>query len=1016
MKKVVFTFGRMNPPTIGHEKLANKIKDVAKKEQAPARIYLSHTQNNKTDPLSYIEKIRYAQKAFGIAHKSTAKNIFGILPDLEKEGYTDVIMVVGSDRVTEFKNLMNRYNGKEYNFNSISVVSAGERDPDAVGVAGMSGTKLRELAVKGEEKKFKSGLASKLTDADKTKIYNTIRRTIKEDVDLFDIFLEKTEVSQDSDIKDKEGTQPSVYYKGLSKSTKDKRDTHFKKGAKMDDDNPAAYKPAPGDATAKTKPSKHTKKYKAMFGESYEDTSELNEKIEGLVKKAEKSGMPYGILKKVYDRGMAAWRTGHRPGTTPQQWGFARVNSFVTKSSGTWGKADSDLAAKVRKEEFAESVWAESYLQDLELDELIDILSDEEITENDIVEFSELTDIDEAFLNVSQRLKRSRLMKRLAPKIARARKIRKKRMADAGRLLKRSRKQAKNLLRKKFAGKTGENYANLSYSQKMTVDKLVSKHSAKIEKLAKRLLPKIRKAEIARVQAARSSKNESTIVESAIQMENKPKRFKELFTEARKSSEESENILMGLRKAVSLKGKDIQFDNSKKMKVSDSEARKALAVFDDLRTTGEKQVYLKKLSKSPESFKAALTDKTPGKGEPKRGISLGGKFGKKFDEGAVDTAKASIEREKTQDKEKFDRILDRARLADVRTKNRQESVSENFSLADSADAAIIKKAEKSGIPLGVLREVYDRGIECYDESVHVGKTKQQFAFDRLNSFISGGKTTTTLDADLYESIYKSPAHARLQKHLDKIYKTSKYKNDVRKLGGTPEKPGSQNMFMKTKKEEVTEVGGAGERGTNALTKKYKSDTPGQGDNSGLNELGSPLERLLSRLRAKPNMNLAIRHYLKYKKENPTVDDRTAAVRVIQDMGLPLKIGTELLLKTLKDLNKLQTEEATPCCDDCDNYYDHEITEAEYQGKKVELNNPFRLPSGSTKKFGVYTKNDKGNIVKVTFGDPNMEIKRDDPARRKSFRARHGCDDNPGPKWKAKYWSCYQWRSGAKVDN
>ena len=67
-----------------------------------------------------------------------------------------------------------------------------------------------------------------------------------------------------------------------------------------------------------------------------------------LKKKAEKSGMPMGILRKVYNRGVAAWRTGHRPGTTPQQWGLARVNSFVTKSSGTWGKADKDLAAKVR--------------------------------------------------------------------------------------------------------------------------------------------------------------------------------------------------------------------------------------------------------------------------------------------------------------------------------------------------------------------------------------------------------------------------------------------------------------------------------------------------------------------------------------------------------------------------------------------------------------------------------------------------------------------------------------------
>ena len=73
------------------------------------------------------------------------------------------------------------------------------------------------------------------------------------------------------------------------------------------------------------------------------------EEKKGLAAKAEKSGMPIGILRQVYNRGMAAWKTGHRPGTTPQQGGMARVNSFVTKSSGTWGKADKDLAAKVRK-------------------------------------------------------------------------------------------------------------------------------------------------------------------------------------------------------------------------------------------------------------------------------------------------------------------------------------------------------------------------------------------------------------------------------------------------------------------------------------------------------------------------------------------------------------------------------------------------------------------------------------------------------------------------------------------
>ncbi|MGA1155181.1 MAG: hypothetical protein ACO3TR_04505, partial [Burkholderiaceae bacterium] len=108
---------------------------------------------------------------------------------------------------------------------------------------------------------------------------------------------------------------------------------------------------------------------------------------------------------------------------------------------------------------------------------------------------------------------------------------------------------------------------------------------------------------------------------------------------------------------------------------------------------------------------------------------------------------------------------------------------------------------------------------------------------------------------------------------------------------------------------------------------------------------------------------------------------------------------------IERINRSRIAEET-CCDDCDKHFDHIVEETEYQGRKVKLNDPFRLPAGSRKKFGVYVKNDKGNVVKVTFGDPNMEIKRDDPERRKSYRARHGCD-NPGPKWKANYWSCYQ---------
>jgi len=335
-KKVVFSFGRMNPPTAGHEKLANAVTKEAKASGADARIYLSHTQNNKKDPLSYKDKVKYAKKAFGSAVKSSrARTIIEIAKELEADGYTDITLVFGDDREGEMVNLIKKYNGKEFNFNSISSKSAGKRDPNAKGVEGISGTLLRDYAKQGNYKKFAGALASKLSDADKKAIYNEIRKvfSIKEDVeferiafreaylvgDIFNVgdivvdlnlneefeiveqgtnFLyckgadgnvhtkwisdltekksakdDDTEVRQDKDIADKDGTQPAKYFAGLkSKSTKSTRDAHFKKGAEKSDDDPSAYKPAPGDATAKTKPSTHTKKFKAMFGEASHKT------------------------------------------------------------------------------------------------------------------------------------------------------------------------------------------------------------------------------------------------------------------------------------------------------------------------------------------------------------------------------------------------------------------------------------------------------------------------------------------------------------------------------------------------------------------------------------------------------------------------------------------------------------------------------------------------------------------------------------------------------------------------
>ena len=707
----VFTFGRFNPPTTGHEKLIDALaKQQSKNAGSVMYVYPSHSQNPKKDPLPHALKTAYMRKMFpkyrGNIIAGKERNVFDIAVTLHKKGHKSIVMVVGSDRVAEFDRLLNTYNGVDgkhgyYGFDNIEVVSAGERDPDAEGVTGMSASKMRAAASSGDFDSFKTGVPSSFKDSQK--LYNDVRKNmgIREEREMGEMndfetlrdmyltgklwnvgdlveangvegriirkgtnyvaFNDSTgkvhkawlhdiverdykkeyanyqgtpeqiarrssrnqarrvmgdkaiqgmdvghkdndpmnndpsnlknedpsvnrreprlrEIKQDPDIKKSKGTEPAKYYakdakgKDMAVSTKKARDTHFTKGAKMDDDNPAAYKQAPGDKGKKTKPSTHTKKFKQMYGEALpknadqgdyiddfaksdapqfkgkskekrkdmaiaaylsknesvldftletlnedghtdvasmknkvqiamnalqkmqmelnkigdendlptwwtnkvatavarlddmadyldvkveknvdedkkftagkykitvhskpsekskpkpksalgkkfnlvkskdeektdeslwanihkkrqrikqgsgekmrkagskgaptpsqlkrakgesidKDAYHLDEKIAGLIKKAEKSGMPYGILKKVYDRGMAAWRTGHRPGTTPQQWAFARVNSFTTKSSGTWGKADKDLAKQVRGESVElKNAWGE---------------------------------------------------------------------------------------------------------------------------------------------------------------------------------------------------------------------------------------------------------------------------------------------------------------------------------------------------------------------------------------------------------------------------------------------------------------------------------------------------------------------------------------------------------------------------------------------------------------------------------------------------------------------------------
>ena len=174
-------FGRFNPPTIGHEKLLNHIKKVA--ADGEYRIYPSHSQDAKKNPLDSETKVGYMRKMYPdhssrIVHDTGMKTIFDVLKGAHQQGYKSVNIVVGADRLQEFEKLANKYNGNLYNFETINVVSAGERDPDAEGVEGMSASKLRKHAKEGDFETFSKGVPKALGEKDARKLYNTVRKNM----------------------------------------------------------------------------------------------------------------------------------------------------------------------------------------------------------------------------------------------------------------------------------------------------------------------------------------------------------------------------------------------------------------------------------------------------------------------------------------------------------------------------------------------------------------------------------------------------------------------------------------------------------------------------------------------------------------------------------------------------------------------------------------------------------------------------------------------------------------------
>ena len=192
---IVAAFGRFNVPTIGHGLLAKKVVDTAKSVKADHIVYASRTQDAKKNPLDVDTKVKYLKKMFpGINFKAANEDVrtfIEMAAKLSEEGYKNLVMIAGSDRIEEYQKLLDKYNGKDFKFNSIKVVSAGERDPDADGAAGMSGTKMREAAIKGDFKAFRSGIPKTLSDKETKELMDKVRKImIKEEFNIDEAFAE----------------------------------------------------------------------------------------------------------------------------------------------------------------------------------------------------------------------------------------------------------------------------------------------------------------------------------------------------------------------------------------------------------------------------------------------------------------------------------------------------------------------------------------------------------------------------------------------------------------------------------------------------------------------------------------------------------------------------------------------------------------------------------------------------------------------------------------------------------
>jgi hypothetical protein len=904
---VVFGFGRFNPPTTGHEKLIEKVASVSGSN--PFFIYPSHTTGPK-DPLPHAKKVAWMRKMFpkykkNIIADRNAKTAIQIAEKLYKDGYKNLIMVAGSDRLKEFETLLNRYNdapdkkgNQLFKFDSVRVVSAGERDPDAEGVEGMSASKMRAAAEKGDFDSFKTGIPATLGDADKKKLYFEVRKNmgIREEREMGDDYDSLRDAYLTGKIwnvgesVEANGISGEVVRKGtnyLSFVAEDGKvhkawlhevKSPLQKLKDFDKSRVAAGKPPiftdkkppkfirmkkSGQMTIMNVPTDEIDKFEKKGYEIIED-------LVGVNPMSGPTGQIFALKSEEVDldeRNYAKEYANYQG--TPEQIARRSSRNKARRAMGDKAVKGMDVGHKdndplnnspdnLHNENPSDNRREPRLREEESVDEKVG-------WHNDVLQkFSQITHPKgwggavKYFADLLRKgdNKYDAEYYRKHPNIAateidgitggkiKARQFIKyiNKLVDDGKL-------PKELKAEYQEEETMQTFSDLvKQINEVKQDKDVD--DKKGTQPAKYYDGDMAKSTKSKRDAHFKSKKSGPAPGDA-DAKTKPsthtKKFKQMFGEVLPDDADQGDYI-----------DDFQKSDAPQFKGKSKEKRKEMAI----------AAYLSKNESALDEILETLsedghTDVASMKNKVQIAMSalekMQGELNKLGDEDGLPTWWTN------KVATAVSRLDDMSDYLDTQV----ESVE-----LDEKIEGLVNKAEKSGMSYSILKKVYDRGMAAWKTGHRPGTTPQQWAFARVNSF-------TTKSAGTWGKADKD-----LAKQVEQIEEAcwDGYKQVGMKNKGNKEVP---NCVPEEKE---------------------------------LNEWG-------------------------------------------------------------------EIEE-----------------ESEYQGRKVTLNKP---SAGDVKKSKVYVKNEKGNVVKVNFGDPNMTIKKSNPARRKSFRARHNCD-NPGPKWMARYWSCKAW--------